>query len=179
MDLLMFTKHIYMVRFNLLFFRCGFLICQEKKSVIQFLFFLFCFFHIISKKRKKTSDDFYCLFIHMMYMILFFPLFFVALYIPFDRRTVLLRFRIFWLLLSSSAIHFLYSSIYTFLSLFFFLQFCLVSHTCRYMCVCQLAESSYFMMTMFFFFFYNKTLTDRHKIIHIIKKKKYGINRSI
>jgi hypothetical protein len=61
----------------------------------------------------------------------------------------------------------------------FFLQFCLVSHTCRYMCVCQLAESSYFMMTMFFFFFYNKTLTDRHKIIHIITKKKYGINRSI
>ncbi len=76
MDLLMFTKHIYMVRFNLLFFRCGFLICQEKKSVIQFLFFLFCFFHIISKKRKKTSDDFYCLFIHMMYMILSFSSFF-------------------------------------------------------------------------------------------------------
>ncbi len=128
MDLLMFTKHIYMVRFNLLFFRCGFLICQEKKSVIQFLFFLFCFFHIISKKRKKTSDDFYCLFIHMMYMI-FFCFFLCSLH------------SVWWtnsappvpnLLASTLISYHSYSFIYTFLSL----SLCFSCITHMLVCVC-------------------------------------------
>jgi len=68
---------------------------NESFAFFLLIFVLFSFFHMLSKNRKKTSDDFYCLFIHMMYMI-FFSSFFFALYIPFDERTVLLRFRIFW-----------------------------------------------------------------------------------
>jgi hypothetical protein len=107
-----------------------------KKWVIHFcfvcLFFVFVFvFSYAVEKEKKTSDDFYCLFIHMMYMIFFSLFFFCSLH------------SVWWTnsappvpnLLASTLISYYFFFIHLYLSLSLSLLFVLLLHTCRYVCV--------------------------------------------